>query len=79
MIRPFIMAVALAGLAACGSAPAPRQAASETALHGIGARNDDAALKAAAEQRGRAQAENDVRDAERREAARASAGPGDGK
>ena len=73
-LRTGMTTLALAGLAACGTAPIQRAPANEQSLRDIGNRNDDAALKATAGQRGRTRAEADIRAADRREAERAPAG-----
>ncbi|MDQ8756742.1 hypothetical protein RCO27_10930 [Sphingosinicella sp. LHD-64] len=72
--RAGMVALALAGLAACGTAPVQPEPATGASLDNIGNRNDDAALRASAEQRGRTQADVDIRAADRREAARPPTG-----
>lgn len=72
--RTGMIAFALAGLAACGTAPVQPEPATGASLDNIGDRNDDAALRVSAEQRGRTQADADIRAADRREAARSSTG-----
>ena len=70
-LRTATAVIALAALANCGARTAERPT-DQQSLSDIGNRNDDAAMKVAAEQRGRSKAQADVLEADRREAERVS-------